>query len=171
MVVTRSVRPARVFWTYWFPALLWLALVAVFSSSLFGAGHSGGWLQSILRSLHLQLTVQQFESLHFLIRKGMHFFAYAVLSGLFFRALRGTESPLAPWRLQWAALALGVALLTSSSDEIHQAFTPGRTGTWHDVFLDMLGASFAQSVILVTHLNGSGRGASRRRPVPVRPTT
>ena len=45
-------------------------------------------------------------------------------------------------------LALAVCLLTSSADEIHQLFTPGRTGAGKDVLLDMTGALFTQLMII-----------------------
>jgi len=39
-----------------------------------------------------------------------------------------------------------------SIDEIHQSFVPSRTGTWHDVVLDMAGAAVAQILIRVAQV-------------------
>jgi VanZ family protein len=118
----------------------------MFSSSEFSAAHTGGILTQILKFLHVKLTWQQFASLHFLIRKSAHFTAYAILSGLFFRAWRGVSQG---WRWSWLLLALAVCIITSSADELHQLFTPGRTGAGSDVLLDMSGALFMQLMVIV----------------------
>jgi VanZ family protein len=131
---------------YWGPALVWLVTIAVFSSSEFSAAHTGSILTQILKFLHVKLTWQQFASLHFLIRKSAHFTAYAILSGLFFRAWRGVSQG---WRWIWLILALAVCIITSSADEIHQLFTPGRTGAGSDVLLDISGALFMQLILIV----------------------
>jgi VanZ family protein len=128
--------------------LLWLATVAIFSSRSFGAQNTGTVLGWVLRTFHFSITVKQFVFLHLMIRKSAHFCAYGLLSALFFRAWRG-EVVMKRWRWRWALLALLVALLTASADELHQRFTPGRTGAVSDVELDMTGATFAQLVIVV----------------------
>lgn len=155
---------------YWLPALGWLLLVALFSSRWFGAGQSGLWLVKILHWLHLRVAGAEFQILHYTIRKTAHFAAYATLSGLLFRALRASEQLVAPWRPRWMVVSLGLCLLTASSDEIHQAFTPGRTGTWRDVALDMIGALFVQMLILATERYVRVPRAVRPRPVPTPPT-
>jgi VanZ family protein len=118
----------------------------MFSSSEFSAAHTGSVLIQVLKFLHVKLTWQQFAALHFLVRKSAHFTAYAILSGLFFRAWRGASQG---WRWSWLFLALAVCLITSSADEIHQLFTPGRTGAGRDVLLDMSGALFTQLMVIV----------------------
>ncbi|MCU1307386.1 MAG: hypothetical protein JWN45_2081 [Acidobacteriaceae bacterium] len=146
---------------YWGPALVWLGAIAAFSTEKFSATHTGSVLIHILNVLHLHLTGAQFEFLHFLVRKSAHFIAYATLSGLFFRAWRGSSHS-DGWRWRWMLLALAVCLLTSSADEIHQLFTPGRTGVAKDVLLDMIGAFFMQLVI-VAAISGK-----RNRPPAVK---
>jgi VanZ family protein len=143
---------------YWGPALAWLGAIAAFSTEKFSATHTGSVLIHILNALHVHLTGAQFEFLHFLVRKSAHFIAYATLSGLFFRAWRGASHSVG-WRWKWMLLALAVCLLTSSSDEIHQLFTPGRTGVAKDVLLDMTGALFTQ-LIIIAFISGK-----RRRPI------
>jgi VanZ family protein len=135
-------------------------MVAIFSSQFFGATHTGGALVTLLSWLHVKLTIPQMNALHFGIRKFAHFFAYGVLSALFFRALRG-PLPSTMWRMKWALLALAICLVTASSDEIHQLYTPGRGGSWKDVLLDMTGALFAQLLILVVYLGRPGRVPKR----------
>jgi VanZ family protein len=125
--------------------MLWLAMIAMFSSGEFKADNTGGVLEWLLHKLHIAFTVPQFSLLHGLIRKSAHFSAYGLLSTLAFRAWRGNHQR---WRWSWALLALLVALLTASADEFHQSFTPGRTGAVSDVILDMTGALFAQLMIV-----------------------
>ena len=137
-------------------------MIALFSSQAFGASHTGGVLVTLLSWLHLKLSVHSLHLLHCAIRKSAHFVAYAILSALFFRAVRG---PLPPtmWRPLWALMALGVCLAVSSGDEFHQLYTPGRGGSAWDVLLDMTGAFFAQLLILAAYLGKPGR--ARRNPV------
>jgi len=75
--------------------------------------------------------------IHFIIRKTAHVIEYAVLAGLWWRALGGG----------WAAL--GLALLTASLDELRQSFTPGRTGSLYDVCLDCAAAGAALLLMAV----------------------
>jgi VanZ family protein len=142
-------RPGKPLWIeYWLPAVIWLATVAIFSSKALGAESTGSLLAQILRWLHVQLDPAQFRTLHFCIRKCAHFTAYGVLSALFFRAFRATDPAPKIWKARYALLALAICAVTASADEFHQLFTPGRTGHWQDVVLDLIGASFVQCAIL-----------------------
>jgi len=140
------VRPSRL--RYWLPAIVWLLTVAFFSSRSLGAENTGSILAQLLVWLHIKITPLGFEALHYFIRKCAHFLAYGILSALFFRAFRGSDRHAKIWKARYALCALAVCLVTASSDEIHQMFTPGRTGNWHDVVLDMIGATFMQCAIL-----------------------
>ena len=152
---------ANVFLVYWLPALLWVAVIATFSSRVFAANNTGDILSQILALLHVQFTGEHFSLLHGLIRKTAHFTVYGTLSALFFRAWRG---PLSlrhrRWRWNWSLLALTMTFLTASADEYHQLFTPGRTGLASDVLLDMCGATFAQLMIIA----GTSRLRVRSNP-------
>lgn len=64
----------------------------------------------------------------FIVKKGGHALAYAVLTVLAYRASGSS------------AAALVIALLYASSDEIHQLFVPGRHGQPLDVLIDAVGA-------------------------------
>ncbi|MBC1402014.1 VanZ family protein [Listeria booriae] len=72
----------------------------------------------------------------FFIRKGAHFFSYAVLGFSLFVGLSA-------WlKRKWLTLALsaGIPLLYASFDEFHQMLTGGRTPLVQDVMLDFTGA-------------------------------
>ncbi len=139
----------RTFWLlYWLPALIWLGVIAMFSTRVFGAGHTGSILRWVLDTLHIHVSQHTFDTLHFLWRKSAHFLAYAILSILMFRALRGTDLKRLEWKLQYLVISLVVCVLTAIIDETHQYFTPGRTGNPNDVVLDSVAALFVQFVIL-----------------------
>jgi len=121
----------------------------MFSSQAFGYNHTASFMARIFSLLHIHISARQFDFLHSVIRKCAHFTVYGILSGLFFRAFRGTRPTARRWQINWAAFALGISLLVASADEFHQVFTPGRTGTWKDIFLDMIGAMFVQTIIVV----------------------
>jgi VanZ family protein len=88
------------------------------------------------------LTEEQFEKVHYAIRKTGHFVEYALLGLLLWRALR-TEpkfgSLVAP--AQFVAVLLLCAFY-ASTDEFHQSFVKGREASVHDVVLDSCGAGF-----------------------------
>ena len=76
------------------------------------------------------------EGLHFAIRKGAHFFVYAVLGLLSFNAflqsgVRGAKALFFAWLLSTAYAGV---------DEYHQTFIPGRSGEVTDVMIDSAGA-------------------------------
>lgn len=108
----------RLFWIYWFPLIIYC--LAIFIQSSYPSPKS----------------LPKFP----LSDKVMHFAAYAVMGGLFFRALRVT-------RLSWRPISIIVfsALFTTlygAGDEIHQLFVTSRTADQMDVFADFLGGTF-----------------------------
>ena len=86
---------------------------------------------------------------HLVLRKAAHFTEYALLTALWWRALRTrlTDSTAIVAAL---AISIGYAI----TDEIHQTFVDGRTGTPVDVLLDTAGAA-----------TGAATVARRRRKV------
>jgi VanZ family protein len=72
----------------------------------------------------------------FAIKKSAHLIAFGVLGLLTLRALRGWHFPLRRATLAAVVVTAGYAL----TDELHQAFTPGRHPSGMDVGIDILGA-------------------------------
>lgn len=70
--------------------------------------------------------------------KGIHFVEYAVLGWLCARASRRSWPSASAWRT--AAFAVFVSVLWGLSDEIHQAFVPGRSPELSDVVTDLFGS-------------------------------
>ncbi len=132
------------FFRNWLPALAWVALVFLFSSGGFSQERTGHFLRPLLEWIFGAIPDERFAAIQFLVRKTAHLAAYATLSALWFRALRG---PRAGWKPSWALWALLVGLLVALGDEFHQSYVPSRGGNPWDVLLDSFGALLAQAAI------------------------
>jgi VanZ family protein len=76
-----------------------------------------------------------------IFRKLGHVTGYALLTTLWWWALRGvTARPL--------LIAVCIALAYACTDELHQSFVHGRTGTPVDVGIDAIGMAIAAAVIV-----------------------
>jgi VanZ family protein len=83
------------------------------------------------------------------LRKLAHVTEYAVLTTLWWRALRGLgmRMPL--------ALAMAISLGYAATDEFHQTFVDGRTGTPVDVLIDSVGIAIAALAIRTRQLRAA----------------
>jgi VanZ family protein len=132
---------------YWLPTLLWLCLLAWFSSDTFSAEHTGRILGRIIHFLFGDVSRHTFQQIHFLVRKSAHFCSYGLLSAFAFFSWRATLPLFQPWAARWSGLALLLTLAAGSADEFHQSFSPSRTSSLHDVGIDFIGALFFQALI------------------------
>ena len=90
--------------------------------------------------------------------KGLHFLAYGTLGALLLFALRSSGVG----RVRALLLAVAGASLYGVTDELHQAFVPGRSCELLDLVADVLGsAAGASSLALALQL--AGAPASIRR--------
>jgi len=140
-------RLKNILW-YWVPAVAWMAMVLGASTDPFSAKNTGAILHAVLVWIFGHMNAATFGLVHFLVRKSAHFTEYAILSALWFRAIRVHLSNL--WRVRWALVGLVASLSVAILDEVHQSFVPSRTSSAHDVLLDFCGAFFAQLVIWYT---------------------
>jgi VanZ family protein len=124
----------------WLPTVCWLVVLACFSTDAFSAEHTGGILLKVIHWIYGPISDQQFQLIHFLIRKSAHFVSYGLLSFFAFFSWRTTLPDVRPWLMRWGGLALLITLAAGSSDEIHQRFVASRTSSPWDVLLDMSGA-------------------------------
>jgi VanZ family protein len=110
----------------WGPAIIMMGLIYLFSSipsrPQFPAAGMPVWLT--------------------MLRKGGHFFGYALLALVLRHGLQ-----LRGWKGD--AAILGFVLLFALGDEFHQSFVLGRNPSSFDIVIDMAGASLA---LLATHL-------------------
>lgn len=82
--------------------------------------------------------------LYVLSRKVAHFVEYALLAGLWWRALRTRLSPSAA-----IGVAVAISVAYAASDELHQLTVSGRTGTPRDVAIDTAGAAATAAFIMI----------------------
>ena len=98
----------------------------------------------VLHTLLPYLSDSTLLILHAFIRKCGHVVEYFIFGVLLFRAIR---APVRGWDVRWAFLAILIAALYASSDEIHQIFVPSRGASIWDALLDTGAATVAQFVV------------------------
>ena len=131
----------------WIPSAVWLGVIAVESTDLGSAEHTGRILYPIFHFL-FNMDIARFAFWHAFLRKTGHVIGYFILSVLFFRSWRATFPRLSTrWCLQWATVAILSTLLVATLDEWHQSFLPSRTGTVRDVILDTTAGLVAQIIL------------------------
>lgn len=133
----------------WLPVVLWLGIIAVESTDLLSAAHTGTWLYQVVTRIFGAIDAQLFDVFHAVLRKFGHFIGYAILCVLMFRALAATFRRAAVFPLRWAAASVAFTFLVASLDEWHQSFLSSRTGSFRDVVLDTAGAVCLQAVVLL----------------------
>ena len=133
---------------YWLPVVLWMAVIFSASTGLGAPSHTSRFFRPILHWLFPRITTEQFDQIHYFVRKAAHFTEYTILGILAWRLVHFDPVFAAfSFRKQcWFALLL--CLLYASSDEFHQKFVPNREPTIHDVAIDTSGAGFGLLVSL-----------------------
>jgi VanZ family protein len=120
----------------WWPAAVWIGIIAFESTDFFSAGNTSSMLYTLLTSIFGNIDLYHFLIFHHFLRKTGHVVGYGMLSVLLLRGWRVT--------LDQDHTHLGHTLLLSwlgtvfvaSMDEWHQSYIPSRTGTWRDAALD-----------------------------------
>jgi VanZ family protein len=120
----------------WWPAIVWVMIIAFESTDVFSSEHTGSMLYSLLTRLFGNIDFYKFLVFHHYLRKTGHVVGYGMLSLLLLRGWRATFGYVRPLLLRAALLAwLGTAFV-AALDEWHQSYIPSRTGTVWDVLLD-----------------------------------
>lgn len=120
-------------------ALVWAAFIVLGSSDHLSAQETEGKLQLVLNYLNWHWTAYDLSLAHFFMRKMGHVLAYGLEGFLWFFALGSSE--IKPSFLKPFFSALGCTAVVACWDEWHQSHLLQRSGSIHDVALDLLGAS------------------------------
>ncbi len=128
----------------WWPALLWAGVIFSLSTDTFSEAHTASVFYPIVRWLVPSITADQFDVVHYYLRKTAHFTEFFVFCLLLYRGVRGAHKG---WRWSWGLTALCIAAGYSVLDEIHQAFVASRTASAYDSLLDSAGAFVATAAL------------------------
>jgi len=125
----------------WWPAAVWIGLIALESTDSFSAQNTGTMLYSLLTHLFGALDFRTFSVFHHYLRKTGHFVGYGMLSVLLLRGWRATFGHtmaflFRPFLFRATLLSWLGTVFVATMDEWHQSYIPSRTGTWRDVVLD-----------------------------------
>ena len=133
----------------WALSALWMGVIFAMSAAPGDvSGEQSGMLTQIMLSMLRLLPGGLGEriasdTLELLVRKGGHMAEYAVLFGLYRRALRlsGVRRP--------GIAALAMCAAYAGTDEFHQSFVDGRGPAVTDVGIDIAGACVAWVLIRI----------------------
>jgi VanZ family protein len=140
-VVTPSLSVPERIVRYWIPVGLMLSLMYFFSTDVFSGKNTSFAINWIMKIFGEDLSRSELGQANFAVRKFAHFFEYAVLATLLFRAFKA-ESRIA-WRFSWASYSFAIVVVWSLLDEFHQTFTSQRGGSIYDSMIDSSGGLFA----------------------------
>lgn len=141
---------------WWLLTVLWAVQIFRFSTETFGSDPSRSLIATLLTRLRLQVPPDTLLLLNTTVRKSAHLAEYAILACLLYRAVHKQER--LSWKLSQASLAVLLASLYALTDELHQAFVPGRSAAATDWAIDAAGAGLG---MLVLH------ACLRRRPTRI----
>jgi VanZ family protein len=131
----------------WLPVLVGVAVIALESTELFGADHTGKPLRWLWEALFGHVTNAHWLVIHPLIRKSGHFLGYGFIGVAWLRAWWMTL-PHSHFIEDTFLSLLGTSLI-ASLDELHQSYLPNRTGSPWDVLLDCSGALTLQLAVYI----------------------
>lgn len=131
----------------WLALLGWMIVIFLFSAQTGEQSSESSGLIEQLLSLFPFIPHQIFRiDLQLIIRKGAHFTEYLILYSLTFIML-------IDYQIVKKSLVYGIifVFLYACTDEIHQAFVPGRACTFTDVMIDTAGGLLAMFFIMMTN--------------------
>jgi len=121
----------------WGPVVFWMLVIFSASADSASVAHSSRIIDPLCLLLWPNITLDQLETVHFVVRKGAHMTEYALLALLLLRALSHDRGD----ARKWLSSAWVLATAYGASDELHQLFVPGRNGSIVDVMIDSAGAA------------------------------
>jgi VanZ family protein len=122
----------------WWPAAVWIGLIAIESTDAFSSRNTGIVLYTLLSRLFAHISLRHFFLLNHYMRKTGHCVGYGMLSVLLLRGWRATLDRDNSQLGRTAIFSWLGTVFVATMDEWHQSYIPSRTGTWQDVVLDSL---------------------------------
>jgi len=140
------------FLLYWVPPLLWMVFISPANKTL-SSEYTSHFLYPIIKFFLPHAGEASVEAVHIFIRKLTHFFNYAFLAFLLFRAFREGKKI---WEWKWIFSAGLIAVCYGLLDEGVQTIIPSRTGSIYDWLIDSTGVVFSLGILSLK----AGRGKS-----------
>lgn len=144
---------------YWLPVAIAIGAMYYFSTDVFSGENTRDFLKDLLTRFMPGVSSSTVSKANYIVRKCAHFFEYAALAALLYRAWRADS--LIRWRLSWAACSFAMVASWALIDEYHQRFTQTRGGSIYDVMIDTAGGLFA--LILIAIYTNSRRSSKTAR--------
>jgi VanZ family protein len=147
--------------------IAWSVNMFWMSTERFSGVHSESILRVVLRLLDFSVPPSTLDLINSTLRKVAHVTEYAILGLLVYRSLGNRVRSFSPLRVgTWCILSASVYSLT---DELHQAFVPGRHASLVDCGIDTLGAAVAMLMVFASSAFFKRRAdADKRRTAQVR---
>lgn len=124
-----------------------MSLMFFFSTDVFSGEHTARVIDWLMKLFSNDTNRPDLGETNFAVRKFAHFFEYAILSALLFRAFRAEHRK--RWQWSWAVYSFSMVIAWSLLDEFHQTFTKTRGGSLYDSLLDSSGGLFALLVLAI----------------------
>lgn len=144
----------RWFYLVYLWPLLCTGLILYASTPTFAASQTSGRMAWWWFYLFPESPALVFEMVHLLVRKMAHVTEYALLTLGWLSAWQIHLGRVPPWGWIWT-VTWGLAV--ASLDEWRQSQWLSRTGTWHDVVVDMAGVGLALGVTIVFYARNNRR--------------
>jgi VanZ family protein len=139
--------------TWWLLTLLWCGVIfGLTAAGIFSGPSTGRAVQKVAATVVAHPQPQSIQKANTVIRKTAHVVVFAILGALAWQALRTWPAPRRAALWAWC-----FAALYACSDEFHQRFVSGRTGTIRDVALDAAAAALV--ILWLAHRTGRRRNA------------
>jgi VanZ family protein len=120
----------------WWPAAVWIGLIAFESTDSFSSQNTGGLLYALLTRLFGRINLYDFLIFHHYLRKTGHIVGYGMLGLLLLRGWRATLDREHGKLGRTALLSWLGTVFVATMDEWHQSYIPTRNGSVWDVALD-----------------------------------
>ena len=131
----------------WLWVVLWAVVIWQFGPDVYSLQKTSHFLQPLIHLLFGDVDPATRYKIYLFIRKSAHFFEYAVLALLAFRAALLTAASARLWTACWVALFFVATL--AAADEIRQGYSAVRTGSPYDVLIDIAGGLVGLLGVLV----------------------
>lgn len=120
----------------WIMVIGWMVLIFIFSSQAGDVSNENNkFVIYVLKLIGIDINSILGNLSNFIIRKAAHFIIYFILYILLYRAINTKKTV----GIKGFIVPILILILYAISDEVHQAFVPGRGPALKDVLVDTTG--------------------------------